>query len=176
MTIQYVGSHLGEDLYKTGAEKYIRDIHYCIYTSSMIGKKKKKDPIFIQYIKYVCNILASAGIIVNSERASPSTEMCLFPTVNTVRGGSGVHNRIKTITISDSNQAQVQHSQRSTHLNNIQTNTVLKPTQASMFFFLFVFFSSYSFNLHTSTANLPQQDVAHIARPSEIWARCMPHI
>lgn len=69
-----MGSHLGEDLYKTEAKKYIKDITYCIYTSS-IGKK---DPIFIQYIKHVCNILASAGIIVNSERDSPSVEMCLF--------------------------------------------------------------------------------------------------
>lgn len=55
-------------------------------------------------------------------------------TVNTVLGGSVVHNRIKTTTISDSNQAQVQHLQCSTHLHDTQTNTFLKPTQESMFF------------------------------------------
>lgn len=55
-------------------------------------------------------------------------------TVNMVLSGSVVHNRIKTITISDSNQAQVQHSRCSTDLHNIKTNTVLKPTQESILF------------------------------------------
>lgn len=72
-----MGSRLGEGLCKTEAKKYIIDKHHCIYTSSTI-EKKKRDPIFIQFIKYVCNILASAGFIVNGERDSPSTEMRLF--------------------------------------------------------------------------------------------------
>lgn len=43
-------------------------------------------------------------------------------TVNVLPGGSVVHNRVKTITISDSNQAQVQHSRWATHRHNIQTD------------------------------------------------------
>lgn len=35
-------------------EKYIMNIHYCLYTSLIIGKKNR-------LYKYVCNILASAG-------------------------------------------------------------------------------------------------------------------
>lgn len=67
------GSHLGEDLYMS--KKYIIDNHCCIHTHRF---HRKENPISIQNIKYVCNILASAGIIVNSEREPPLIEMCLI--------------------------------------------------------------------------------------------------
>lgn len=66
------GTPLCKDLHLTEAKKYITDVHYCICTSS-IGEK-------IQYSYSISNmsvnILASAGIIVNSER--DLIEMCLF--------------------------------------------------------------------------------------------------
>lgn len=122
-----MGSHV-RSLQDWSQKIHKRHTLLCIYKFH----RRKKDPIFIQYIKYVCNILASAGIIVNSERDSPSIEMCVC--VDCKHGTewfcSAFVNRVKTTNISDSNQAQVQHSQCSTHLHNIKTNTVLKPTQA----------------------------------------------
>lgn len=46
-------------------EKHVIDTHYCLYKSS---NSKKQNPVFRQYTKKVCNILASAGVIVNSKR------------------------------------------------------------------------------------------------------------
>lgn len=91
-------------------------------------EKKKTNPkilyVDVLYIKEVCNILASAGRIVNSKREKFTIGWDVLDlTVNLVPGGSVVHNRVKTITISDSNQAHVQHSQWSTHRHNIQTDT-----------------------------------------------------
>lgn len=58
-------------------------------------------------------------------------------TVNTVLKCicSAFVNSIKTTNISDSNQAQVQHSRCSTDLHDIKTNTVLKPTRERFVFF-----------------------------------------
>ena len=159
-----MGSRLGEDLYKTEANKYTIGKRYCIYTQVPY---EKKDPIFIQYIKCVCKVLAWAGFIVNSERDSPLVEKCLSDCTRVTLYCIQDY-RIKTTDISDSNQAQVQHSHCFTHRHNIKTNTVLKPTQRSVFFF-----SSYRdalgfFHLlHTTNTNLLRPD-AHRERPFDI--------
>lgn len=127
MTIQYKGCHLGGDLDKMGAGK-IHNEHTLLSIYKFNNRKKN-----------VCTNMSATFwrqlvFLVNSEGEFTIDWDVLVLTVNTVPGGSAVHNRIKTITISDSNQAQVLHSQQSTHLDDIQTNTVLQPTQESFFF------------------------------------------
>lgn len=74
MTIQYKGCHLGGDLYKTGAGK-IRNEHTLPFMYKFIimnnsnsnnNNNNNREKNKCSY-KYVCNILASAGILVNSE-------------------------------------------------------------------------------------------------------------
>lgn len=112
----------------------IHNRHTLLYIYKFNDRKKKK----IQYLTVYQICLQHFGVswyyCKQWKRFTIDWDVFVL-TVNTVLGGSVVHNEIKTITISDSNQAQVEHSQCSTHLHNIQTNTVLKPTREHFFFF-----------------------------------------